>query len=118
MPKRTDIKMAGKTDAGKTEPLSRHYRSPEKEVWQFIEGHPSLLPPLCEAPEQIFSIFGRDTELKLELHKDPEEAYDELFVIIKTKRADAVELLEKLDKWFLRVAKDANNKLNFTVEGL
>ena len=106
--------MPGKTDVEETETLSRHYRPPEKEVLQFLEKYPRLLPLLCEAPEHIFSIFGRDAELLLELHKDPEEAYDELFVVIKTKRADAVELLERLDEWFLQFAKDIDNKLNFT----
>ena len=97
--------------------LTAIYPKSIEEVLQFIGLHPYLLPLLSEAPEHIYSIFRRDVELVLELHKDPEEAYDELFVVIKTKRTDAVELLEKLDKWFLRIAKDVYNKLNFTVEG-
>lgn len=110
--------MSDKTAVKETQSLSRYYSPAGKEVFQFIEKHPNLLSLLSEAPQQIFSIFGKDAELTLELHKDPEEAYDELFVVIKTKRTDAVELLEKLDKWFLRIAKDVDNKLNFTVEGL
>lgn len=110
--------MPTKTIVNDMQTLSRQYHSAGKEVLQFIEGHPYLLPLLREAPQHVFSIFGREAELDLELHKDPEEAYDELFIVIKTKRVDAVELLEKLDKWFLRVAKDVDNKLNFTVEGL
>lgn len=110
--------MPSKTYAKEMQALSRHYCPPGEEVWQFIERHSHLLPLLREAPQHIFSIFGGDVELTLELHKDPEEAYDELFVVIKAKRTDAVELLEKLDKWFLRFTKDVNNKLNFTVEGL
>lgn len=108
--------MSTKTIVNDMQTLSRQYHSTGKEVLQFIEGHPYLLPLLHEAPQHIFSIFGKDAELALKLHKDPEEAYDELFVVIRTKRTDAVELLEKLDKWFLRVAKDVDNKLNFTVE--
>lgn len=110
--------MPSKTNVKETQTLPIHYRPPNEEVLQFIERHPCLAPLLLEAPQQIFSIFGKDAELTLELHKDPEEAYDELFVVIKTKRTDAVELLEKLDKWFLQIAKDVDNKLNFTVEGL
>lgn len=110
--------MPNKIAVKETRALSQHYRPPNEEVLQFIERHPHLVPLLFEAPQQIFSIFGKDAELTLELHKDPEEAYDELFVVIKTKRTDAIELLEKLDKWFLRVAKAVDNKLNFTVEGL
>lgn len=107
--------MPGKTTIKEMQTLSQYYPSPEKEVLKFIEGHPHLLPPLCEAPQHIFSIFGENVVLAMELHRDPEEANDELFVVIKTEREDAVELLEKLDKWFLRFAKDVDNKLNFTV---
>ena len=107
MPSKTEIKAA--------QALLQNYCPAAKEVERFVKKNPNLLALLCETPQHISSIFGRDVELTLELHKDPEEAYDELFVVIKTKQADAVELLERLDKWFLPIAKDVDNKLNFTI---
>ncbi len=81
--------------------------------------HTFLLSLLVEAPEQMEGIFGLDARLFLELDEDPEENFDELFIVIETDRdqEDALALLSKLDDtWFLKVLPKTRNLLNITVE--
>lgn len=91
-----------------------------KEIKRFILANMYLIEILLEAPQHIYQIFG-NFPIYLELHHDPEEDWDELFIVIKTNYPPdkAVELEEKLfEEWFIKVLKKTNGKLNFTEEPL
>jgi len=93
----------------------------EAAVIQFINDHPFLLNILFEAPRHIFSIFGRNVPLYLELHHDPEESWDELFIVIKTgySAEKAINLENRLvEEWFLDRIKETKGKLNIMEEPL
>lgn len=85
----------------------------------FLLRHKFLIPILSEAPEHIRNIFGYKIKLSLDLDRDPEGEFEELFVVIRTMRPaeEAIDLLGKLDEvWFLKVLPKTRNQLNITVE--
>jgi len=89
-------------------------------IISFLHENQYLMPILLEGIIQVKRVFG-DFPLHLELHTDPEEGWDELFIIVKTTYSpeEAVALEEQLaDKWFLDRMDAANGKLNFTEEPL
>jgi len=100
------------------------YEIPEndiEEIKRFVEEHPHLFPILMEAKEQIISVFGNKIKICLELHHDPEEAWDELFIVIKSPYSPkkAIELENRLsESWFLRRMRDTKGDLNFSEEPL
>ena len=88
-------------------------------IAQFLMQQPFLLSLLVEASEEIEQIFEPDVRLFLELEEDPEEDFDELFIVIQTDKEgeEALALLSELDEtWFLEVLPRARNLLNLTVE--
>jgi len=90
-------------------------------IRNFIMQNNYLVNILNEAPENIYRIFGRSIKLILELHSDPEEEWDELFIVIKSPYTaeKAVALERKLfNEWFVHIMDKVNNKLNFTEEPL
>jgi len=90
------------------------------EIKNFLLSNKDLIQILEEAPDYIFKIFGR-VPIYLELHRDPEEEWDELFIVIKTSLLpeDAIKCGKKLfDEWFCKVIRDVGNRLNFTEEPL
>jgi len=90
-------------------------------IRNFIMQNNYLVNILNEAPENIYRIFGRSIKLILELHSDPEEEWDELFIVIKSQYTaeKAVALERKLfNEWFVHIMDKVNNKLNFTEEPL
>lgn len=91
-----------------------------KEIRSFLLTNDYLLEILSDAPYHIYRIFGQ-IPIHLELHNDPEEGWDELFIVIKSPYSakEAIELEEKLVKeWFLDRLKDTKGKLNITEEPL
>jgi len=85
----------------------------------FLLRHKFLIPILSEAPEHIRDIFGYETKLSLDLDRDPEGKFEELFVVVKTMGSteEAIDLLGKLDEvWFLKVLPKTRNQLNITIE--
>ena len=93
---------------------------PER-ITDFLRANPDLIPFLQEAPKHIYRIFGKNVRLFLELHSDPEEEWDELFIVIKSpyspKKARA--LMDKLgEEWFLDVLDKVGNRLCITEEPL
>jgi len=85
----------------------------------FLLRHKFLIPILSQAPEHIRDIFGYGTKLSLDLDRDPEGKFEELFVVVKTMGSteEAIDLLGKLDEaWFLKVLPKTRNQLNITVE--
>ncbi len=98
--------------------ISPHDR---KAIEKFLEKHKYLYPILKEAKERIISIFGDKVKICLELHHDPEEGWDELFIVIKSpyNTEEAIRLENRLAKeWFLDKIKDTRGKLNITEEPL
>jgi len=90
-------------------------------IRKFLEENEYLYPILAEAPGKIFSVFGTDVKISLELHRDPEEDWEELFIIIKSHYAtdEAVRLEKKLaEEWFLLRLQSTKGKLNITEEPL
>jgi hypothetical protein len=93
----------------------------EAEIRKFIEERDYLFPVLIEAKDQIISVFGDKIKICLDLHHDPEEAWDELFIVIKSSYSpkEAVELENRLaENWFLSRMKDTKGDLNFSEEPL
>ncbi len=94
----------------------------EDKVISFLKDNPFLFPILVEAPREIYRIFPKeDIKLELELHHDPEEDFDELFVVIKSPYTPqkARELMDELgEKWFLSIMYQTKNKLCITEEPL
>ena len=92
-----------------------------KEIETYLWNNKFLLDILLEAHLQITNIFGRSSELYLELHRDYEEDFEELFIIIKApfEPAQMLNLLDRLDDdWFLDITDKTQGKLNVTVESL
>jgi hypothetical protein len=92
-----------------------------EEIMVFLEEHDHLLPILEEAKEKIISVFGDEIKISLELHHDPEEAWDELFIVIKSSHSpkEAIELEKKLAKdWFISRIRDTKGDLNISGESL
>lgn len=88
-----------------------------KEIAVFVGAHIFLKDILFEAPKWIESIFGKSVEMHLELHRDPEENFEELFIVIKTPYApkEARNLMDKLgEQWFLDIIEETQGKLCIT----
>ena len=93
----------------------------ENAILRFLQEHDFLQPILLEAKDRIIPIFGSDVKLCLELEHDPEEGWDELFIVIKSKCSaeEAVRLEKRLmDEWFLDRMMHTEGKLNVTEEPL
>lgn len=85
-----------------------------------LDNNEDLLDILWEASNYIFDIFGK-VPIYLDLHHDPEEGWDELFIVIKTHYSPekALELENKLfEEWFIKVIDKVKGRLNFTEEPL
>ncbi len=90
-------------------------------ILRFLQEHDFLQPILLEAKDRIIPIFGSDVKLCLEPEHDPEEGWDELFIVIRSKcSAEKAIRLEKrlMDEWFLDRMMHTKGKLNVTEEPL
>lgn len=90
----------------------------EEAIVEFLLQNPDLMEYLLEAPAKIREIFG-DVKLELELHTDPEENWDELFIIIVTSASpkEAIEMERRLLKeWFGKIVDKIGGRLNYTSE--
>ncbi len=91
-----------------------------KEIENFLLNNDYLIEILLEAPGHIYRIFGQ-VPIHLEHHRDPEEGWDELFIVIKSSynAKEALELERKLaEEWFLTRLKDTRGQLNIIEEPL
>lgn len=94
------------------------FAQPER-IKNFLFLNKDLIPFLEEGIYQIHRIFGSNISIYLDLHTDPEEGWDELFIVIKSpydpKKA---LLLEKklFEEWFVYVMDKVQNRLNITEE--
>lgn len=88
-------------------------------IRQFLYQHSFLSRMLIDGVQRIRSVFGSQAQLFLELERDPEENFEEVFVVIQTNKnlKDALDLLERLHwDWFLEILPETKNLLNLTVE--
>ncbi|MCR4433927.1 MAG: hypothetical protein NUV70_07755 [Caldiserica bacterium] len=95
------------------------FKNPE-EVTGFLLSNKNLIKYLLEAPERIYRIFG-SVHLYLELYQDPEEAFECLFIIVKTDLPpeEAINNLDRFDEeYWLNLGDEINNKLEVTVRPL
>lgn len=92
-----------------------------EKIERFLGKHKHLFPILKEAEEPIVSVFGEGVKICLELHRDPEEGWEELFIVIKSEHSaeEAIRLENKLaEEWFLERMKDTKGELSVTEEPL
>ena len=90
-------------------------------IQEFLRSNEDLIPILYEALGHIYRIFGPNVINFLELHSDPEESWDELFIVIKSPYPSekARELMDRLgDEWFLNIIDKVGNRLCITEEPL
>ena len=91
-----------------------------QKIFKFLKDNNDLMRILKLAPYYIKNVLG-SCPLYLELHNDPEENWDELFIIIKTPLGpeNALEKEKKLfDIWFSNIINKVGNRLNYAVEPL
>lgn len=89
-----------------------------KDIIRFLKSNTDLIPVLIEAWPQIKNIFG-EVKVRLELERDPNEGWEELFGMIKVKdnSEDALYLRNKLgQEWFLPSYSNLIGRLNFGIE--
>jgi len=87
-------------------------------LFSYVSKHWEALPILLEAPEVIRGVFG-DVRPILDLVSDPEEGWEELFIVIPVREpaVKALERLERLDSiWFAHAVRRAKFSVNVTVE--
>jgi len=91
-----------------------------KEIKMFLISNYDLIQILLDAQKHIYKVFGQ-VPIYLELYHDPEEEWDELFILIKTQYSpeEAVNLENQLfEEWFASILDKVSGKLNFTEEPL
>ena len=91
----------------------------ETAIIDFLLQRISIVKYLFEAPQKISEYFGDHQGLALEIIRDPEGAYEELFLYIKTNLEpdDALNRLDKLDKeWFLNIPQQEILDFNINFE--
>ena len=91
------------------------------EVRDFLRSHQHLATTLTEAHQPITEVFGEDVRVRLEIHRDPEEGWEELFAIVETclPPSDALDLLDRFDEeWWLRVDTQATRGLEVDVDAV
>jgi hypothetical protein len=89
------------------------------EIRTFIFNNPFLIGILNEAHNKIRKIFGEKIRINLEMQLDPEENYEELFIVIRSffSAKKARRLMDRLDdEWFLKIMRDTRGKLCITEE--
>lgn len=91
------------------------------DVKKFLWTHERLIDILSEAHRRIKKIFGEVANLSLELHHDPEEDFEGLFIIIKTNLSpeESLDLLDKFDEeWWLDVDDEVRKILEVDIENI
>jgi len=96
---------------------SFYFLENRQDVEIFLGFNLFLMEILMDAPCQIVRIFGESVKLYLQLFIDPEEDFEEIFIVIKNSFSpdEAIKRLNKLDdEWFLGIMDKTQGKLNIT----
>ncbi len=92
------------------------------EVWRLLLTHEWLSAALLEAHGQIMRVFAENiVDLSLEYDIDPEEGYEELFVIIRTNLSvgESLARLETFDEeWWLEVDAEVRSLVGVDVRSI
>ncbi|MBI2555785.1 MAG: hypothetical protein HYV92_15465 [Candidatus Rokubacteria bacterium] len=86
-------------------------------LFSYFLEHQGAVHVLLEAPAAIQRVFGEVRPL-LDLVADPEEGWEELFIVVPTREpaGRALEQLKQLDaEWFAESARQAQFAVNVTV---
>jgi len=95
------------------------FKNPD-DIKNFLSQNKKLIKILLDSAQKINSILGYKSHLQLEYCIDPEEGWDELFIIIKSSlpNKDIIKLEKELFyKWFIYVM-DKTINLNYEIEPL
>ena len=66
----------------------------ETKVKTFLKRNPFLIDILLSAEDEIREVLEENiSSLELELHKDPEEGFEKLFLVVKTTNASPEKLI-------------------------
>lgn len=93
-------------------------KSQRKEIKGFLKNNECLYHIMKETRKKIFSVFGEKVRLCLELHRDPEEDFEGLSIIVKTNlpSEQSIDLLDKFDEeWWLDVDNEIRRILTVMV---
>ena len=89
------------------------------EAERYLRDNPDLLPVIEKGKQIARQVLG-SFDLELDVHTDPEEGWDELFLIFRVEGRtveETVQLEEQLfDAWFVKYMDQVAGRLNFSVE--
>lgn len=105
------------------EELGERYSFPggrdKARIVSILRAKPPAMSLLKEGAEVLKAIFGDAAGLSLELDRDPESGFEEIFATVRTAHSPeaGLDLLEEFDEgWWLERARQVGGKLNFTWE--
>jgi len=93
----------------------------KNEVKKYLSSNNYLIKLLFDANYHINSIFGRNINKLLEVDVDPEEGFEELFIIIKShySASEGLKLMHRLEgEWLIDIMDEVQDKLNIIEEPL
>jgi hypothetical protein len=88
-----------------------------KEVKKYLLNNQDLIPILLDSPKLINEILP-NALLEIELHIDPEERWERLFIIIRANGIsdNFTQVVKKLFfGWFKNYPKEVKNRLSFSL---
>ena len=88
-------------------------------ISSFLQTNPFLSDVLLGAYYSASKWFGNNTPLALEVFSDPDEGYDQLFLLIRTQLPadDAQQRLDALyDDWWLDVIPTVQHTMAIDIE--
>lgn len=100
--------------------IQTHFALPDADwggLFSYLLKHREVVPILLEAPVAIRQVFG-EVRPTLDLVTDPEEGWDELFIVVPTQEpvSQALERLRRLDaEWFAESTRRAHFAINVTI---
>ncbi len=100
---------------------SVYYIDETFEVLNFLRENDFLINIIFSSVHVVNAVFGNGVATSLEIKRDPEEEYEELFIVIKSSYT-AYEARERmsilLDYWFLDILDKTQGKLNILEQPL
>ena len=83
----------------------------------FLLEHHDLPESVAESARHVWELFGQDARLTLHLMHDPDEGFEELFLVIGTDRelGEAFDQLDRFDNWFVNQPFSVRRYFNVTI---